>query len=208
MNSGKYVFAQISSFLPQRIFDGIVGRYKGDYYIRHFTCWNQLLSMMYGQLNNRESLRDLVLTVNAHSHKAYHLSFGKSVSKTNLARANENRDWRIYQEFAYHLVAEARKICIAEDSTKFSFSNSVYAFDSTTIDLCLGVFWWATFRKTKAAIKLHTQYDVRTSIPVFVHFCDKVDKNFSWLFNVIVNPSLKPFSIIVSRMARVIFVIY
>jgi len=169
MNSGKYVFSQISSFLPQRIFDGSVSRYKGDYYIRHFTCWNQLLCMMFGQLSNRESLRDLVLTVNAHSQKAYHLGFGKSVSKTNLARANENRDWRIYQEFAYHLVAEARKICITEDSTKFSFSNSVYAFDSTTIDLCLGVFWWATFRKTKAAIKLHTQYDVRTSIPVFVH---------------------------------------
>jgi transposase len=169
MNHGKYVFAQISSFLPQRIFDGIVARYKGDHYVRHFTCWNQLLCMMYGQLSNRESLRDLVLTVNAHAQKAYHLGFGKSVSKTNLARANENRDWRIYQEFAYHLIAEARKVCLADDTSQFSFSNSVYAFDSTTIDLCLGVFCWATFRTTKAAIKLHTQYDVRTAIPVFVH---------------------------------------
>lgn len=86
---------KISSFLPQRVFDGIVARFKGDHYVRHFSCWNQLLWMMYGQLSNRESLRDLVLTVNAHAQKAYHLGFGKSVSKTNLARANENRDWRI-----------------------------------------------------------------------------------------------------------------
>lgn len=169
MNSGKYVFAQISSFLPQRIFDSIVARYKGDHYVRHFTCWNQLMCMMYGQLSNRESLRDLVLTVGAHAKKAYHLGFGKNVSKTNLAKANENRSWLIYQDFAYHLVAEARKLCIDDDNTQFSFSNSVYAFDSTTIDLCLGVFCWATFRTTKAAIKLHTQYDVRTAIPVFIH---------------------------------------
>jgi transposase len=169
MNRGKYVFAQISSFLPQRTFDGIVARYKGDQSVRHFTCWNQLMCMMYGQLSSRESLRDLVLTVNAHIQKAYHLGFGKGVSKTNLARANENRDWHIYAEFAYHLVGEARKICMKDDSTQFSFSNSVYAFDSTTIDLCLGVFCWATFRTAKAAIKLHTQYDVRTAIPVFVH---------------------------------------
>jgi hypothetical protein len=169
MNQGKYVFAQISSFLPRRAFDTIVSRYNGDYRVRHFTCWNQLMCMMYGQLSNRDSLSDLVLTVNAHSQKAYHLGFGKGVSKTNLAKANEIRDWRIYQEFAYHLIAEARKICLPEDATQFSFSNSVYAFDSTTIDLCLSVFWWATFRKAKGAVKLHTQYDVRTSIPVFVH---------------------------------------
>ena len=169
MNRGKYVFAQISSFLPQRVFDTIVSRYNGDYRVRHFTCWNQLLCMMYGQLSNRDSLSDLVLTVNAHSPKAYHLGFGKGVSKANLAKANVNRDWRIYQDFAYHLIAEARRICMEEDTTQFSFSNSVYAFDSTTIDLCLNVFWWATFRRAKGAVKLHTQYDVRTSIPVFMH---------------------------------------
>ncbi len=169
MNQGKYVFAQVSSFLPQRIFDSIVNRYQGDYRIRHFTCWNQMMCMMFGQMSNRDSLSDLVLTVNAHPQKVYHLGFGKSVSKTNLARANENRDWRIYQDFAYHLIAQARKQCAADDNTQFSFSNAVYAFDSTTIDLCLNVFWWATFRKAKAAVKLHTQYDVRTSIPVFVH---------------------------------------
>jgi len=169
MNRGKFVFAQVSSFIPQRAFDNIVSRYRGDYRVRHFTCWNQLMCMMYGQLSNRDSLSDLVLTVNAHAQKAYHLGFGKGVSKTNLAKANEIRDWRIYQDFAYYLIAEARKICMSEDRTQFSFSNSVYAFDSTTIDLCLSVFWWASFRRAKGAIKVHTQYDVRTSIPVFVH---------------------------------------
>ena len=169
MNLGKYVFSQICSFLPQRAFDNIVSRYSGDYRVRHFSCWNQLLCMMYGQLSNRDSLSDLVLTVNAHSPKAYHLGFGKGVSKANLGKSNANRDWRIFQGFAYHLIADARKICIAEDTTQFSFSNSVYAFDSTTIDLCLNVFCWATFRRAKGAIKLHTQYDIRTSIPVFMH---------------------------------------
>ena len=169
MNQGKYVFAQISSFLPQRIFDRLVLKHNGNYKIRHFTCWNQMLSMMFGQLSNRESLRDLVLTINAHPGKLYHLGFGKNVSKTNLARANEQRSWLIYQDFAYYLIEEARKICLSDYDKAFSFANSVYAFDSTTIDLCLNVFCWATFRRAKGAVKLHTQYDVRTSIPVFMH---------------------------------------
>ena len=169
MNQGKYVFTQVSSFLPQRVFDRMVSKYQGNYKIRHFSCWNQLLCMMFGQLSNRESLSDLVLTINAHPGKLYHLGFGKSVSKTNLAKANEQRDWLIYQEFAYHLIGEARRICLPDDDNSFSFANSVYAFDSTTIDLCLSVFCWATFRRAKGAVKLHTQYDVRTSIPVFIH---------------------------------------
>lgn len=167
MNNGKYVFAQIATFLPQRIFDRIVDKHSGNYRIRHFTCWNQMLCMMFGQLSNRESLRDLVLTINAHPSKRYHLGFGKGVSKSNLGVANEQRPFEIYQEFAYHLINEARKICVAED-VEFSFSNSVYAFDSTIIDLCLTAFCWATFRYSRGAVKLHTQYDVRTSIPVFV----------------------------------------
>ncbi|GAC1418234.1 MAG: IS4 family transposase [Flavisolibacter sp.] len=125
--------------------------------------------MMYGQLSHRDSLSDLVLTVNAHAPKAYHLGFVKGVSKANLGKSNANRDCKIYQDFAYYLIAEARKIRIADDSTQFSFSNAVYAFDSTTINLCLNVFCWATFRRAKGAFKLHTQYDVRTSIPVFMH---------------------------------------
>jgi len=168
MNEGKYVFAQIASFLPQRVFDGMVAKYNGNYRVKHFTCWNQMMSMMFGQISNRESLSDLVLTINAHPRKLYHLGIGKGISKANLAKANENRDWRIYEDFAYHIIAEARKICLKEDPTSFSFDSPVYAFDSTTIDLCLNVFWWASFRKTKGAVKLHTQYDIRTSIPVFV----------------------------------------
>jgi len=124
--------------------------------------------MMFGQLSNRESLSDLALTINAHPAKFYHLGFGKGVSKANLAKANEKRDWHIYQEYAYHLIGIARKICMPDDDTAFSFSSAVYAFDSTTIDLCLSVFCWATFRRAKGAVKLHTQYDVRTSIPVFM----------------------------------------
>ena len=169
MNHGKYVFAQVSAFLPQRVFDNLINRYKGDYRVRHFTCWNQLLCMMYGQLSNRDSLSDLVLTINAHSPKAYHLGFGKGISKANLGKSNAKRDCRIFQDFAYYLIADARRICLPDDVGNFSFSNSVYAFDSTTIDLCLNVFCWATFRRAKGAIKLHTQYDIRTSIPVFMH---------------------------------------
>jgi hypothetical protein len=168
MNQGKYIFSQVSFFLPRRVFDGIVKKYNGDYRVKHFTCWNQMMCMMYGQLCNRDSLRDLVVTLNAHSNKSYHLGFGKSVSKTNLAKANETRNWRIYHDFAYHLISIARKLCIVNDKSEFSFSDSVYAFDSTTIDLCLNMFCWATFRRAKGAIKLHTQYDVRTSIPVFM----------------------------------------
>lgn len=167
MNQGKYVFAQISSFLPQRVFDRIVANHKGNYRVRHFTCWNQMMCMMFGQLSNRDSLSDLIVTINAHTSKFYHLGLGKGVSKANLAKSNENRDFLIYQQFSEYLIAEARRVCLDEACT-FSFSNAVYAFDSTTIDLCLSVFCWATFRRAKGAVKLHTQYDVRTLIPVFV----------------------------------------
>ena len=169
MNQGKYVFTQISSFLPQRVFDRLVAKHKGNYKIRHFSCWNQLLCMMFGQLSNRESLSDLVLTINAHRSKLYHLGFGKGVSKTNLSRSNEQRPFSIYQEFAYYLIEEARKLHLSETENPFSFSSPAYAFDSTTIDLCLSMFCWATFRRAKGAVKLHTQLDVRTSIPVFIH---------------------------------------
>jgi hypothetical protein len=156
MNQGKYVFAQIVSFLPQRTFDTIVSCYNGNYRVTHFTCCNQLLCMMYGQLSDRDSLSDLVLTVNAHSSKTYHLGFGKGVSKANVGKSNANRDWQIFQDLAYYLIAEARKVCMSDDTTQFSFSNSVYAFDSTTIYLWLNVFCWATFRRAKGADKLHT----------------------------------------------------
>jgi hypothetical protein len=166
MNSGKYVFAQLVDFLPQRVFDGYVSKYFGNKHVRHFTCWNQLLCMIFGQLSSRESLRDLVVIIEAHKRKAYHLGFGKNVSKSNFAIANEKRDSRIFEEFAYHLIGIAQRK-LANDN--FEIEGKFYAFDSTTIDLCLNVFWWAKFRKNKGAIKLHVQYDIVTQIPDFVH---------------------------------------
>lgn len=167
MNQGKYIFSQITELLPQRVFDRIVSKHNGNKYVRHFTCWNQLLCMVFGQLSSRESLRDLLVVIKAHKSKSYHLGFGKNVSLSNLSKANENRSYLIFEEFSNHLIAVARK-----KSTKLDFEikGNIYAFDSTTIDLCLNVFWWAHFRKTKAGIKLHTLFDITTQIPAFVHF--------------------------------------
>jgi hypothetical protein len=169
MNSGKYVFAQLIEFLPQRVFDGFVAKYSGNKHIRHFTCWNQLLCMIFGQLTNRDSLRDLIVAIDAHSRKTYHLGFGKSVTRSNLAKANENRSNKIFEEYAYHLIAVARR---KRANDNFEIKGKVYAFDSSTIDLCLSVFWWAKFRKTKGGIKLHTLYDITTQIPAFIHITE------------------------------------
>ena len=172
MNNGKYVFAQIASFLPSRIFDKCVSKYEGNKWVKHFSCWNQLMCMMFGQLSGRESLRDLLITVSAHSNKYYHLGFGKNVSRTNLALANEQRDCCIYESFAYEMISIARGCIMDETDFTLLITGNVYAFDSTTIDLCLNVFWWANFRKAKGAIKIHTLYDVKTSIPAFVHITE------------------------------------
>jgi hypothetical protein len=166
MNQGKYVFAQIVEFLPQRIFDRIVEKYEGNKYVKHFTCWNQLLCMLFGQLTNRDSLRDLMVALNAHSNKSYHLGLGKNVTRSNLAKANETRNSKIFEEFAYHLIDVARRNRANDD---FEIKGTIYAFDSSTIDLCLSVFWWAKFRKAKGGIKLHTLFDITTQIPAFVH---------------------------------------
>jgi hypothetical protein len=169
MIQGKYVFAQLTEFLPSRFFDGIVEKYKGNRYVKHFTCWNQLLVMIFGQLSNRDSLRELIISLDAHSQKSYHLGLGKSVTRSNLAKANESRDYRIFEELAYYLIGTARKKLSNDD---FEVKGKVYAFDSTTIDLCLSVFWWASFRKAKGGIKIHTLYDITTQIPAFVHITD------------------------------------
>ena len=166
MNKGKFVYAQIVEFLPQRVFDTIVLKYDGNRYVKHFTCWNQLLVMVFGQLTNRDSLRDLIVAIEAHSRKSYHLGFGKSVTRSNLSKANENRDYRIFEEFAYYLIGVARQKL---ENNDFEIKGKVYAFDSTTVDLCLSVFWWAKFRKNKGGVKIHTLLDITTQIPVFVH---------------------------------------
>lgn len=166
MNQGKYVFAQLTEFLPKRVFDNIVARYSGDKHIRFFSCWNQMLCMIFGQLTNRDSLRDLIVAITAHNKKTYHLGLGKRVTRSNLSKANENRSHKIFEEFAYHLIDMAQNK-LKNDS--FEIKGKVYAFDSSTIDLCLSVFWWAKFRKAKGGIKLHTLYDVTTQIPAFIH---------------------------------------
>ena len=169
MFQDKYVFAQLASFLNRSKFNRIVTKYHGDKYVKHFTCWNQLLALMFGQLSNRESLRDLVIALDAHQPKCYHLGMGKHVSRSSLARANQDRDYHIFEEYAYYLVNRARE---TRSTNIFELGGNVYAFDSTTIDLCLSVFWWAKFRRRKGGIKVHTLYDVETQIPAFFHITE------------------------------------
>lgn len=166
MNKGKYVFSQLLDFLDKDVFLRISNKYNGNRYVKSFTCWNQLAVMMFGQLSNRESLRYLVLATQAHANKAFHLGFGKYASKSTLADANTKRDYRIFEEFAYRVMAEAQKCRVVEI---FKLGGKVYAFDSTTIDLCLSVFEWALFRKKKGGVKIHTLYDIETQIPTFFH---------------------------------------
>jgi hypothetical protein len=138
--------------MPKRVFDRIADMHDGNRYAKHLTCWNQLLCMLFGQLTNRDSLRDLMVALDAHSSKSYHLGFGKSVTRSNLAKANEVRNCKIFEEFAYHLFAIARKARANDD---FAIKGKVYAFDSSTIDICLSAFFlWAKFRKAKGGIKL------------------------------------------------------
>lgn len=169
MNKDKYVFAQMVEFLDNYKFLRIVKKYDGNRYVKHFTCWNQLLTLMFGQLCNRESLRDLIVALNAHQEKCYHLGIGKHVTRSNLAKANENRDYRIFEDFAFYMISEARKKRVNDI---FKLNGNVYAFDSTTIDLCLKLFPWANFRTHKGGIKIHTLYDVETQVPAFIHITE------------------------------------
>jgi len=168
MNSGKTVFSQIMEFIPKYEFDKLVSKYRGNYRVRTFSCWDQLLSMSFAQLSYRESLRDIEACLNAQPKKLYHMGIRGTLAKTNLARANENRDWRIYAELAQVLISKARVFCQDDPDFVISLDNTIYALDSTTIDLCLSLFPWAKFRKHKAAIKLHTLLDLRGSIPSFI----------------------------------------
>ena len=171
MHNGKYVLAQLLDFIDKDVFLRISNKYSGNRYVKDFTCWNQLADMVFGQLSNRESLRDVVLATQAHASKAFHLGFGKYATRSNLSKANANRDYRIFEEFAYRVVDEARR-CRAEDF--FKLGGKVYAFDSTTIELCLETFKWAIFRKNqrKGGIKVHTLYDLETQIPTFFHITE------------------------------------
>lgn len=172
MNSGKYIFAQLMALVNPKEFSKCVDRYGGDYRVRNFSCWHQFLGLSFGQLTHRESLRDLVSCLKAHQTKLYHLGLSNGISRSTLADANEKRDWRIYADFAQVLLVQARLGNPSLDLEGLDLNNQIYALDSTTIDLCLEVFWWAKFRKHKAAIKLHTLLDIRCHIPCFVHVTD------------------------------------
>ena len=167
MFQDKYVFAQLTAFLNRTQFNNYVRKYDGERYVKHFTCWNQLLAMMFGQLSNRESLRDLIVAFEAHRAKQYHLGLGrKPIAKTTFASANQNRDYRIFEDFAFYMMEQARKKRVTDI---FKLKGNVYAFDSTTIPLCLSVFWWAKFRKKKGGIKAHVLYDLESQVPAFFH---------------------------------------
>jgi hypothetical protein len=171
MNSGRTVFAQLIEHLPHKEFHKCVARYRGDRYAKHFSCWDQYLAMAFAQLTYGESLRDIETCLGAVGGKLYHMGFRTSVARSTLADANEARDWRIYADFAQVLIAIARPLYV-RDPMGVDLDESLYALDSTTIDLCLTLFPWARFRRRKAAVKMHTLLDLRGNIPAFVHISD------------------------------------
>jgi hypothetical protein len=167
VNAGQYVFAQLLDFLPRHEFNKCRQRYRGDYKVRSFSCLDQFLCMVFAQLTCRDSLRDVETCLRALQGKLYHVGFRGTISRSTLADANEHRDWRIYADFAQVLIAQARGL-YAHDDLSVALHEAVYAFDSTTIDLCLQLFPWAHFRRHKAAVKLHTLIDLRGNIPCFL----------------------------------------
>jgi hypothetical protein len=171
MYTGKLVFSQLISFLPKYEFQKCVARYRGHHKVKHFSCWDQFLCMSFAQITYRESLRDIEACLRSMQRKLYHMGFRCNISRSTLADANEKRDWRIYADFAQVLIHQARDL-YSHDDFGLQLDETVYALDSTTIDLCLSLFPWASFRKTKGAIKLHTLLDLCGNIPVFIEITD------------------------------------
>ena len=171
MNAGKTLFSQLMDCLPWSTFARIVARYRGDHSVQTFPCTEQYRAMAFAQLTYRESLRDIEACLSAQPAKLWHMGFCGPVRRSTLADANQVRDWRIYAEFAQRLIAQARRLYVGE-SLFADLNNTVYALDSTTIDLCLSLFPWAHFRSTKAAVKMHTLLDLRGNIPSFIHISD------------------------------------
>lgn len=171
MNAGRTIFAQLMDFLPWSTFKRIVRRYDGDRYVKSLGCTEQFRAMAFAQLTYRDGLRDIEACLGAQGVKLYHMGFRQEVKRSTLADANELRDWRIYADFAQVLIGQARKLYASEPGV-LDLKETIYALDSTTIDLCLSSFPWATFRKAKAAVKLHTLMDLRGSIPSFIHVSD------------------------------------
>ena len=168
MNPGKMVFSQVMEFAPYHVFKYCVKRYDGDYKVKDFTCWRQFLCMAFGQLTHRESLSDTALYLKLQKDKLYHLGIGTPFHKSTISRANETRDWRIFQDFALKLIEQAKALYADDNQLDIKLKGGIYALDSTIVDLCLSVFWWATFRSTKSAVKIHTLLDLKTLIPEYV----------------------------------------
>jgi hypothetical protein len=172
MNAGKTLFAQVMEFVPWTSFRRIVQRHGGDSGVRALSCAEQFRAMAFAQLTWRESLRDIEASLSANAGKLYAMGFRSAVKRSTLADANESRDWRIWSDLAALLIRRARKLYASESALGVELDNTVYALDSSTIDLCLSLFAWAPFRSTKAAIKLHTLLDLRGAIPAFIHVSD------------------------------------
>ena len=172
MNQGKTILSQLISLLPKYEFDKCVSRYRGNYKVQSFTCWEQFIVMGFAQLTYRESLRDIEACLGAVQNKLYHSGVRSKIARSTLADANEKRDWRIYADFAQVLIKRARELYKDDNDFSLELDGMVYALDSTTIDLCLSLFPWAKFRKHKGAVKLHTQLDLRGSIPTFIEITD------------------------------------
>ena len=187
MYTGRIVFSQLMDFLPRHEFNRCVRRYHGNYRTRHFKCRDQFLCMAFAQLTGRESLRDIETCLRAMQPKLYHAGIRYPVSRSTLADANENRDWRIYADFAQGLIGHARKL-YSQDDFGVHLEETAYVFDSTTIDLCLSLFPWARFRQRKAAIKLHTLMDLRGNIPCFIRITEGKTHDVGLLDELILEP--------------------
>jgi hypothetical protein len=168
MNIGKTIFSQLVDFLPKRYFDNLVVKYKGNHRVRKFSCWDQFLCMAFAQFTYRESLRDIESCLCSMKSKLYHTGIKGKVSRNNLANANINRDWRIFQDFGQHLIKETLKLYNKDDLIFKELENTLYALDATTVDLCLSLYPWAQFRKEKSALKINTLLDIRTSLPTLI----------------------------------------
>ena len=181
MHTGRYIFAQVMDFLPEREFRRIVSHYNGDYKASRWSCWDHLLALAFAQLTFRESLREIEDCLRPRTHQLYHLGFRGTIARSTLADANAGRDWRIFRDFALLLITRARELYAREPLAIDDLDATVYAIDSTTVDLCLSLFPWARFRRRKGAIKIHTQLDLRGSIPTLVQVTDGKVHDVNWL---------------------------
>ena len=188
MHAGSYVFHQLTNVLSRYAFQQCVDVRQGDHSVKSFPCWQQFLCLCFGQLTFRESVRSIVLCLNAHPQKLYHLGFTAAIKLSTLCDANERRDWRIYEEFAHILIQRARALYQDDATILEGLEGTYYALDSTTIDLCLSVFPWAHFRETKGAVKAHTLLDLRGSIPTFVHITDGTVHDVNILDELTIEP--------------------